>query len=60
MKQPPEVIRQWIERINEEGRGLSQWEQQFMESITDQAGVSGSVSEKQQEILERIYVNKTP
>lgn len=58
-KQSPEVIRHWIETVNDEGRGLTAWEKQFMESITDQAGVTGSVSEKQQEILERIYAERT-
>jgi hypothetical protein len=55
MRQPPEIIRHWIESVNEEGRNLSTWERQFMESITEQAEVSGRVSEKQEEILERIY-----
>ena len=59
MKHPPEVIRHWIESVNEEGRGLTPWEKSFMESITEQAGISGQVSEKQQESLERIYAART-
>lgn len=60
MKQPKEVIAHWIITVNDEGRNLSKWETDFMESVTEQFEERGSVSEKQQEIIERIYADKTP
>lgn len=59
MKQPKEVIAHWIETVNEEGRNLTQWERSFMESIADQFERAGSLSDRQEEILERIYAEKT-
>ena len=58
MRQPKEVLKQWITAVNDEGRKLTDWEVQFMESITEQFDNSGSLSEKQEEILEKIYVEK--
>ena len=60
MRQPKEVLKQWITAVNDEGRKLTDWEVQFMESITEQFDNSGSLSEKQEEILERIYTEKVP
>ena len=59
-RQPREVLEQWISAVNEGGRRLTAWELQFMESITEQFDNSGSLSEKQEEILERIYAEKVP
>jgi uncharacterized membrane-anchored protein len=59
-RRPREVIEQWIDAVNDEGRRLTDWELHFMESITNQFASSGSLSEKQEEILERIYVEKVP
>ena len=53
-------LAEWIDRVNTEGVNLSAWERSFMESITDQFERSGRLSEKQAEILERIYAEKTP
>jgi hypothetical protein len=58
--QPKEVVAHWITTINDEGRNLSKWEADFMESVTEQFEERGSVSDKQQEIIERIYADKTP
>ena len=45
-----------IEEINEVAEDVcSEWEYSFMESITEQFEERGSLSEKQEEILERIY-----
>ena len=55
-----DTIAQWIEDVNNVGRGLTDWEKNFIESITDQFEQTGRLSEKQEEILERIYANKTP
>lgn len=52
-------IQQWIHTVNDFGRHLTDWEVNFMESITYQFELSGSLSEGQIEILERIYAEKT-
>jgi len=54
------VIEQWINTINEEGTNLTKWEQDFMESITEQFSIRNTVSDRQEEIIERIYAEKTP
>ena len=60
MTQDPKVINHWIATISEEGRGLTKWEEDFMESIVEQFEVRNWISDKQEEILERIYAEKTP
>jgi len=52
-------IREWLELVNTEGRNLTAWELSFMESITDQFERWETLSERQIEILERIYAEKT-
>jgi hypothetical protein len=59
-RQPREVLEQWISAVNEGGRRLTAWELQFMESITEQFDGGSGLSEKQEEILERIYTEKVP
>lgn len=60
MTQDPEVIEHWITTVQEEGRGLSKWEQDFMESIQERFETSRFITDRQEEILERIYSEKTP
>lgn len=49
----------WIEAcLNESKKRLTRWEEEFLESISDQIARTGSLSERQAEILERIYVEK--
>lgn len=60
MKYTTDVLSEWITAVNEDGLGLTDWELNFMESITDQFERTNSLSERQIEILERIYVEKTP
>jgi hypothetical protein len=59
MTKPKEVIREWIELVNDEGRGLTKWEEDFMDSLTEQFEECGSISDRQEEILERIYAERT-
>jgi len=59
MKNKNEVIQDWIEQINNEGVNLTDWEIQFMESITEQWDKWQRLSDRQEEILERIYAEKT-
>jgi hypothetical protein len=54
-----EDVRHMIDMVNDEGRGLTPWECTFMESVTEQMERAGTLSERQQEILERIYAAKT-
>ena len=60
MIQSKEVIQDWIDLVNEEGRDLTKWELDFMKSITEFFKRTGFLSDKQIEILERIYTDKTP
>ena len=55
MRQTPEVIRNWIDTIENEGRGLTAWEESFIADVSRQT----RWSEKQEEIIERIYAEKT-
>lgn len=51
----------WIETIKTEASDeLSSWETSFVESIESQLRSGRLMSEKQHEILERIYAEKTP
>ena len=60
MTYKPEVIADWFEQIEQRGRGLSKWEEDFVESVSEQFARRGSLSDRQIEILERIYADKTP
>ena len=59
MKHTPEVITQWLDAIHETGRRLTKWEQDFVKSINEQFIDRNSISDRQEEILERIYAEKT-
>ena len=50
-----ETVKYYIDAINNEGRNLDPWERQFMESVTDRFDGGGNLSEKQEEVLVRIY-----
>ena len=60
MRQPPDIIQRWIIAIREEGRGVTKWEEDFVDSIAEKFAERGSLSEKEEAILERIYANRTP
>lgn len=55
-----ETLARFIADVNENGRGLTAWELSFMESVTDQFERTGRLSERQQEVLDRIRTEKTP
>jgi hypothetical protein len=59
MTQPAKVIDHWIEAVNETGRGLTEWEKGFMESVTDQFEHKRWISDLQEQFLERIYADRT-
>lgn len=52
------TLRDWIDCCLHEAPNLSQWEKEFCTSLSDQLDRRGSLSSRQQEILERIYVEK--
>lgn len=52
------VIKDWIEKLQTASRGLTKWEEDFVESISEQFEERGSISERQEEILEKIYSEK--
>lgn len=58
MKYDKEFVKEMLERTTNEGQDLTDWENQFIESITDQYNRKGSLSDKQIDILERIYTEK--
>lgn len=60
MNQNLKTIQYWAETIQNEGKNLSKWEEDFVESLSDQIREKFWISEKQEEILERIYAEKTP
>lgn len=49
-------LKRMIEEINEVAEEIcTEWEYEFMESISEQYEERGSLSDKQEEVLERIY-----
>ena len=60
MKQAKQIIQLWIRDVEDNGRSLTKWEDDFIESIGEQFADTGSLSDRQEEILERIRAEKTP
>jgi hypothetical protein len=60
MRQTIEVIKSWIHLIKTEGQDLTSWEEDFVESIEEQVNRYGKISDRQEEILDKIYTEKTP
>lgn len=54
-----ENLEHFLTTVQEEGRNLTKSETDFIESLAEQWERSHSMSEKQAEILERIYADKT-
>lgn len=50
----------WIEAIQADGRGLTTWEEERVEEWRQRIESGRPLSERQAEILERIYAEKTP
>jgi len=60
VKNRPEVIEDWIRQVNEEAtKELDKFEEGFMMSITNKFENIRWLSDREEEILERIYANKT-
>jgi hypothetical protein len=59
MKQPKEVVEKWIKTCLEDGKGINAWENEFLVSVSEQLERKGTLSDRQEEIIERIYADKT-
>lgn len=58
--QPKEVYQSWVNVIRDESSDkLTSWETDFMDSIEGRLAFGNNLTEKQAEILERIYTEKT-
>lgn len=57
--QSPEILQSWIDAILDNSENLSNWEQEFVTSVESQLKLRGQLSRRQEEILERIYAEKT-
>lgn len=53
------MIQHMISELTDPSKPLTQWEKNFHESVSDQFSRGRTLSEKQFEILERIYAEKT-
>lgn len=53
------LAEEWLKKIDEDAVNLTKWEEDFIASIKNQFEKRGSLSEKQMEILERIYADRT-
>jgi hypothetical protein len=54
-----DLIAHMLDSLKTPSRELTKWEEDFIESIDEQFTERSSLSEKQFEILERIYAEKT-
>ena len=55
----PSPYEEWIDAcLNAATKRLTKWEEDFLLSIQDQLNRTGSLSQKQIDILERIYTEK--
>lgn len=52
-------IQSFFDALEQPAKPLTSWESGFVASIKDQFDRTGSLSEKQFEVLERIFVEKT-
>lgn len=52
------IIKDWIEQCSR-SRRLTKWERDFIDSLEEQFEERGWISDKQEEILERIYADRT-
>lgn len=58
-QQKKEFIQHMLTSLEAPIRSLSKWEEDFIASITDQFNTRGTLSDRQVEILEKVYAEKT-
>lgn len=60
MKYPPDIIQRWLDELEANPEKLTPWEVDFVESVIIQFKFKKDLTEKQENVLERIYAEKTP
>lgn len=57
-----EQLQRFIDEIRDEGpaRGLTKWEENFVESVAEQLESRGTLTDRQVETLDKIYAERTP
>jgi hypothetical protein len=55
----PEMIQQFLSELERPAKKLSEWELTFLESIREQWEERQHLTDRQFEVLERIYAEKT-
>jgi hypothetical protein len=55
-----DTLEGYLEQIQIHGLNLTTWEEDFVESVAAQVKAGHPVSERQAEIIERIYAERTP
>lgn len=58
-QQKRDLVKHMLRELEMPAKRLTSWELSFLESVSDQFTSRGSLSEKQVEVLERIYAEKT-
>lgn len=58
-QQNKQLLDHMFDCLDSPSRELTKWESDFIESVYDQFTKSGKLSDKQFEILEKIYAEKT-
>jgi hypothetical protein len=54
-----ETIRHFLSELESPKKPLTLWEENFLASVSDQFTNRGTLSDRQFEILERVYAEKT-
>jgi len=54
-----ESIEDMLSKLDTPRKELTKWEEDFISSVTEQFKIRNSLSERQIEILERIYTEKS-
>lgn len=54
-----QVYQSWVDALNENIDELTKWEEDFVDSIAERLQRKVNLTERQAEVLERIYSEKT-
>ena len=53
------LIEQMLQALETPSKELTKWEENFLESLNEQYQTRGTLSDRQMEVLDRIYSEKT-